>query len=63
MNYFIIPGNPPALYFYQEWQKEIKAWQPQAHVFVSEYPLLSTRHLVYQQHRSRFATTSLNRTV
>ena len=41
MNYFIIPGNPPALHFYEEWAKEIITKEPTAKVRVSHYPRLA----------------------
>lgn len=40
MNYFIIPGNPPATYFYELWCKEIEAAQAGSKTMVSRYPLL-----------------------
>lgn len=40
MNYFIIPGNPPAVHFYEQWGKEIIAKVPAAKVRVSHYPKL-----------------------
>lgn len=40
MNYFIVPGNPPALYFYQLWKQEILALAPQSAVYVSHYARL-----------------------
>jgi pimeloyl-ACP methyl ester carboxylesterase len=43
MNYFLIPGNPPATYFYELWRAEISALVPEARVRVSAYPLLSPR--------------------
>jgi esterase/lipase len=41
MNYFIIPGNPPAVHFYEQWGKEIIAKEPTAKVRVSHYPRLA----------------------
>jgi predicted alpha/beta hydrolase family esterase len=41
MNYFIIPGNPPAVHFYQLWGEEIIAKVPTAKVRVSHYPKLA----------------------
>ncbi|MBA2404525.1 MAG: hypothetical protein H0V66_07130 [Bdellovibrionales bacterium] len=41
MNYFIIPGNPPASHFYELWKKELIALVPHAEVKVSHYPLLA----------------------
>jgi pimeloyl-ACP methyl ester carboxylesterase len=38
MNYFIIPGNPPALHFYQIWKQEIQAAHPQTSIMISPYP-------------------------
>ncbi|MFZ4712552.1 MAG: serine aminopeptidase domain-containing protein [Bacteriovoracaceae bacterium] len=40
MNYFLIPGNPPAVHFYELWQKEIMASDPKAEATVCSYPLL-----------------------
>ena len=40
MHYFIIPGNPPAAYFYELWGKEIEIDQPGSQARVSRYPLL-----------------------
>jgi hypothetical protein len=40
MNYFIIPGNPPAVHFYELWGKEMIARAPAAKVRVSHYPKL-----------------------
>lgn len=42
MNYFLIPGNPPAAYFYELWNKEIVAIQAGAKAVVSHYPRLQT---------------------
>lgn len=43
MHYFIIPGNPPAAYFYELWGKEIESSQPGACTVVSRYsPLTET---------------------
>jgi predicted alpha/beta hydrolase family esterase len=42
MNFFIIPGNPPALHFYELWQKEIEASVAGSKTFSSDYPLLET---------------------
>ncbi len=41
MNYLLIPGNPPAVYFYQLWQREILQQQANSQVKVSPYPQLS----------------------
>jgi len=38
MKFFLIPGNPPATYFYEQWGNEIKALQGDANVCVSHYP-------------------------
>jgi surfactin synthase thioesterase subunit len=38
MNYFILPGNPPALYFYELWANEIKKSRPDASIMISQYP-------------------------
>lgn len=40
MNFFLIPGNPPAVHFYELWGKDIRDHHPGAEVFVSPYPLL-----------------------
>lgn len=40
VNYFIIPGNPPALHFYELWKNDILAKNPTAQVQISEYPKL-----------------------
>ncbi len=40
LNLFIIPGNPPALYFYELWAKEIKQEHPGCAVCLSPYPRL-----------------------
>lgn len=40
MNYFLIPGNPPAVSFYKLWQDEIKAKHPFAQIRVAHYPKL-----------------------
>lgn len=40
MHYFILPGNPPAAYFYQLWAREIAADYPGSLVTVSQYPQL-----------------------
>lgn len=44
MNFFIIPGNPPAAYFYELWKQEILEKFPQAQVHVSRYPELHFNH-------------------
>ncbi len=40
MNFFIIPGNPPALHFYELWMREIEQHLPGAIGFSSDYPAL-----------------------
>lgn len=40
MNYLLLPGNPPAIHFYQLWQNEITTLQPNFKTKVSSYPLL-----------------------
>jgi hypothetical protein len=40
MNYFIIPGNPPAVHFYKLWKKEIELFRPEAKVKICVYPRL-----------------------
>ncbi len=40
MNFFIIPGNPPALYFYELWRREIEQNLPGSIGFSSDYPEL-----------------------
>ena len=37
MNYLLIPGNPPAVYFYKLWKSEIESIEPKALVQVSSY--------------------------
>jgi pimeloyl-ACP methyl ester carboxylesterase len=44
MRYLLLPGNPPAVHFYEVWKKEILRQQPGARVTISAYPLLD-RHL------------------
>ena len=39
MNSLLIPGNPPAVSFYEDWAREIVQRQPSAQVRVSAYPL------------------------
>ncbi len=41
MNYFIIPGNPPAIHFYELWKNEIETTFPKANVKICHYPLLA----------------------
>lgn len=41
MNYFLIPGNPPAVHFYEQWAKEIEESQPDSVAVVSPYPQVS----------------------
>jgi pimeloyl-ACP methyl ester carboxylesterase len=41
MNYFILPGNPPAKHFYNVWANEIRERSPQSQTAVASYPLLS----------------------
>lgn len=38
MNLFIIPGNPPALHFYQLWAKEIQSLHAECSIHISPYP-------------------------
>lgn len=40
MHLFIIPGNPPALYFYKLWAEEIKREYPGCSIYISPYPNL-----------------------
>lgn len=40
MHLFIIPGNPPALYFYELWAEEIRREYSECSVYISSYPLL-----------------------
>ena len=42
MNFFIIPGNPPAIHFYELWRKEIEQQLPGAIGFSSDYPMLQS---------------------
>jgi len=39
MNFFILPGNPPARYFYELWAAEIRERHPDARIEVAKYPL------------------------
>ena len=39
MNLFLLPGNPPALHFYELWAHEIREKIPGARVEVARYPL------------------------
>lgn len=43
MNYFIIPGNPPATFFYEEWKRELLARSAKHNIFISAYPQLNFR--------------------
>jgi predicted alpha/beta hydrolase family esterase len=61
MKYFIIPGNPPALHFYELWQKEIETQVPGAMTFSSDYPILEKTadshyfmQQVFQHHQNNF---------
>ena len=38
MNYLLLPGNPPAVHYYELWGREITARLPGARVSVSHYP-------------------------
>jgi pimeloyl-ACP methyl ester carboxylesterase len=52
VNYFLLPGNPPALHFYESWKKEILQKFPQARVQVAAYPSVAFSHdsaLIMQQ--------------
>ncbi|MBS0653876.1 MAG: hypothetical protein JSR39_10190, partial [Verrucomicrobia bacterium] len=40
MHLFIIPGNPPALYFYELWAEEIQREHGKCSVYISPYPQL-----------------------
>lgn len=40
MHLFIIPGNPPALYFYELWAEEIQREHSECSVCISPYPQL-----------------------
>jgi len=42
LHLFIIPGNPPALYFYKLWAEEIQRAYPECSVCISPYPCLPT---------------------
>ena len=42
MHLFIIPGNPPALYFYELWAEEIRREVTECSVYISPYPRLPT---------------------
>jgi len=59
MNYFMLPGNPPATHFYELWREEFLHRLPLAQVKVSPYPLLergldseSAMNLVTEYHIS-----------
>ncbi|MEO5667663.1 MAG: hypothetical protein ABIR96_06375 [Bdellovibrionota bacterium] len=39
MNLFILPGNPPALHFYELWAQEIRAQHPESKIEIAHYPL------------------------
>jgi hypothetical protein len=61
MNYFLIPGNPPAVQFYQQWGEEITQQSTHATFKVSHYPLLDqmsdsskAMDLVLSEHRKQF---------
>lgn len=43
MNYFLIPGNPPAVHFYELWGQEIRTLAPKARIKVSPYLLPSEK--------------------
>ncbi len=43
MHLFIIPGNPPALHFYELWAEEIKKEYKASSVYISPYPFLPNR--------------------
>lgn len=38
MNYFLIPGNPPAVHFYEKWSEEIRSLNSANQAIVSPYP-------------------------
>ncbi len=40
MHFFIIPGNPPALYFYKLWAEEIQREYSECSICISSYPSL-----------------------
>jgi thioesterase domain-containing protein len=61
MNYFLIPGNPPAVQFYQLWGEEIIQHSTHAKFMVSQYPLLDqmsdsskAMDLVFLEHLRQF---------
>lgn len=41
MDFFLIPGNPPAVYFYNLWKEEIRSKHPSANIFISAYPTIA----------------------
>lgn len=41
MTYLLLPGNPPAVYFYETWKRDILRALPNARIEVSPYPLAS----------------------
>jgi pimeloyl-ACP methyl ester carboxylesterase len=44
MHFYIIPGNPPAIYFYKLWAEEIKKEFPESFITISSYPHLPVSH-------------------
>lgn len=42
MRLFIIPGNPPAVYFYKLWAEEIRREYAECSIHISPYPQLPT---------------------
>lgn len=61
LNFFVIPGNPPALYFYKEWESEWLSLYPKHSFFISPYPDLSFKqsssayiNSIYEAHKRNF---------
>jgi predicted alpha/beta hydrolase family esterase len=46
MNYLLIPGNPPAVHFYEEWKNEIELSQKDFIARVSSYGPLTKHHSI-----------------
>jgi pimeloyl-ACP methyl ester carboxylesterase len=40
VNYFFLPGNPPATHFYEVWGSEVRERSPQSRTAVAKYPLV-----------------------
>jgi hypothetical protein len=46
MNYLLIPGNPPAVHFYEEWKNEIELSQKDFLTRVSSYGQLTKNNSI-----------------